>query len=339
MKLTWLLTIHPSIHPSFLPATDNELAKIQQGLQLDEKEAEAEDAAENAKLDELGYENGTEPIGDDDDYEQRIETNTTMDDVVYYNVGTNETAQELDIEQALEEWKAVEEWKEATEEHDKEFFDEWEKEHSVKPNDETEATDDENPTGTGGDDDDTADVADDDDIAVTDDDDTPVTGDDDNIVVPSPVAQPTSRPPTTGGGGWNPPVSSPTFHPLEPAATVDCTGLVGQLQCGYEGHPLATYAMIAFVPLLLICCMRKYCRPKSALDTRGQYRAVAAQYGNMGYDNTFSDTFSDDEDDDFVNGNGDIEDDSWGKSGKRTLELPSLRKEQNGGLTLAEMNG
>jgi hypothetical protein len=59
----------------------------------------------------------------------------------------------------------------------------------------------------------------------------------------------------------------------------------------------------------------------------------------MGYDNTFSDTMSDDEDDDFLNGKGDVEDHSWGRSGKRTLEMSSLGYERNGGLSLAEMNG
>ena len=68
---------------------------------------------------------------------------------------------------------------------------------------------------------------------------------------------------------------------------------------------------------------------------------MAARYGDMGYDNTFSDTLSDDEDDDdFFNGHGDVEqDDSWGRSGKRTLEMSSLGYERNGGLSLEEMNG
>ena len=60
---------------------------------------------------------------------------------------------------------------------------------------------------------------------------------------------------------------------------------------------------------------------------------MAAQYGNMGYDNTFSEVYSDDEDD------MDLEDDSWGKSDRRTLEMSNLGNGHDDKLSMSEMNG
>ena len=98
--------------------------------------------------------------------------------------------------------------------------------------------------------------------------------------------------------------------------------------------PLAAYLILLALPLLLICCCWRFCcRSKSATDTKGEYRAVAAQYGNMGYDNTFSEVYSDDEDD------MDLEDDSWGKSGRRTLEMSNLGNGNDDKLSMSEMNG
>ena len=53
----------------------------------------------------------------------------------------------------------------------------------------------------------------------------------------------------------------------------------------------------------------------------------------MSYDNTFSDDYSADGSFD-----GDIEE-SWGKSGKRVLEMGNVSEQNGGELSLEEMNG
>ena len=157
---------------------------------------------------------------------------------------------------------------------------------------------------------------------------------------------PAPSPPTS----WNAP---PPLSPSPPAVvSSSCPGNVWcPLQHFYQDNhtnPLLVLGVFAFVPLFLLCCCRWYCirRSNARRDERGDYRAVAARYGDMRYDNTFSDTMSDDgdyddyDDDDFFNGHGDVEqDDSWGRSGKRTLEMSNLGDERNGGLSLEEMNG
>jgi hypothetical protein len=83
---------------------------------------------------------------------------------------------------------------------------------------------------------------------------------------------------------------------------------------------------LAILPLLLICLCRRYCcGGDKGNDNIGQYREVAAQYGDVNFDNTFSDAYSDDgsagdDDDDDDDGGGDVEE-SWGKSGKQVLEM------------------
>ena len=166
-----------------------------------------------------------------------------------------------------------------------------------------------------------------------------VGNDDDSL--PSP---PSSSPPASSS--WNAP-SSASSSPPPSVASSACQGMVWcPLQHFTQDNHMNPYlvlGVLAFVPLFLLCCCRWYClrRSNARRDERGDYRAVAARYGDMGYDNTFSDTLSDDEDDDdFFNGHGDVEqDDSWGRSGKRTLEMSSLGYERNGGLSLEEMNG
>eukprot|EP00934_Nitzschia_sp_Nitz4_P007644 Nitzschia sp. Nitz4//scaffold173_size47512//28076//29991//NITZ4_007161-RA/size47512-snap-gene-0.5-mRNA-1//1//CDS//3329538811//7634//frame0 len=133
-----------------------------------------------------------------------------------------------------------------------------------------------------------------------------------------PSSPPMSLPPQTAQVLTDPP-GAPTFAP---AASDSCVGFM----CSSRGHVLPILGLLALVPLFMIYCWRRYCSAK--VDTRGEYRAVAAQYGDV-----FSDDISDDEAD-----FGDVED-SWGKSGKRTLELSSISQERNGGLSLAEMNG
>ena len=107
-------------------------------------------------------------------------------------------------------------------------------------------------------------------------------------------------------------------------------------------HPVQYYGSFLSIILVLICFLRYcFCRRSShggAYDPRGEYRQVAAQYGHNGFDNTFSDELSQESDD--IGFTDDMEDDSWGNSGQKVLELGTFRStEQNGGLSLAEMNG
>ena len=246
---------------------------------------------------------------------------------------SQEHEEELDkeIEKDLKDWEEMKEWTDFTAEHDKEWFAEWEKEHGVEPQEPApHPTPTVDWTGEGGG------------IGEGEE---PTAPTPTSVPVPTtPLSQPTTAPVA--------PVSAPVFAPIatpsSPSSewewtpttttteTIECSGIVGTMECQYKQHEMIIMAVLAFVPVLVICLLRKCCC-KPSKDTRGEYRAVAAQYGD--YDNTFSDDYSDEEDDDFVNGNGDIEDDSWGKSGKRTIEMSNLGHEQNGGLSLEEMNG
>lgn len=114
------------------------------------------------------------------------------------------------------------------------------------------------------------------------------------------------------------------------------------LTCHRRIHPVPYYASFFSVILVFVCLLRYcFCRRNSnggAYDSRGEYRQVAAQYGHNGFDNTFSDELSQESDD--IGFTDDMEDDSWGNSGQKVLELGTFRStEQNGGLSLAEMNG
>ena len=93
------------------------------------------------------------------------------------------------------------------------------------------------------------------------------------------------------------------------------------------------------VLLLFACylCYRRWrvrCCRRS--DTRGEYRAVATQFGNSLFDGTFDDDYSSYGGD--STGSYDLDDD-WSKGPKDGIEMSTLRNEVNGGLTLAEMNG
>jgi hypothetical protein len=107
------------------------------------------------------------------------------------------------------------------------------------------------------------------------------------------------------------------------------------LTCDMKEHPYIFYGSFALFSFVLVCCLRRIC--KVGNDSRGEYRAVAAQYGDMRFDNTFSDDYSTDgslslgEDEDI--------EESWSKSGKRALEMGSLGSDKNDGLTLEELNG
>lgn len=166
------------------------------------------------------------------------------------------------------------------------------------------------------------------------------TGEGDDLnQVPVPTEHQVAAPTPTTTNEWNGPTPTFTFPPaMETKACSDLATISDQIQCRFEEYPFVFYAVLAFVPLLLICCCRRYCcRPSK--ESRGEYRAVAAQYGDMSFDNTFSDNYSDDGMSDDDNGMEDVEE-SWGKSGKRVLEMGTIKKgESNGGLSLEEMNG
>jgi hypothetical protein len=138
---------------------------------------------------------------------------------------------------------------------------------------------------------------------------------------------------------WDEAAAPFSFPPA--VTTKSCSFPMEFLSCQIEESPLAVYSILAILPLLLICVCRRYCcGGDKANDERGQYREVAAQYGDVNFDNTFSDAYSDDGS--AVDDDGDVEE-SWGKSGKRVLEMGTIRNgngaERNGGLSLEEMNG
>jgi hypothetical protein len=123
------------------------------------------------------------------------------------------------------------------------------------------------------------------------------------------------------------------------------------LQCHQHHNPYSFYASMTLFAVILVWFFQRGCRrccsggrnsPQDAAS-RGEYRAVAAQFARSGFDNTFSDELSDDgegglvdsDDDDFT-----LEDPTWNKSGRRVLEMGTFRSnERNGGLSLKEMNG
>jgi hypothetical protein len=358
------LNIRFAIHYT---TTEETLEEIESELQKEEEEAEQEYAQQDAELDAQGYVDGTPPLGTDDEIPTPMEMEMHQPEVEQGNKqvgeeeqvdpmememhqpeveqGNEQTGEEekvegetwdIDIEKDVEIWKDVEEWNEATEEHDKEWFEEYEKTHSIQPTASTPTGDSEPGTITVHRPTDAQETQ----GKVVDESspsETTTTPSRDktkndhatrnpNKRTPSPVPSPFS-PPTSSSGSWN----KPTISPPSPSIADKTSS---------SQHSLGFYAGASLIPILLLFCLGRYvCRPKRPGDTRGEYRAVAARYGDMGYDNTFSDAMSDDEDDDFMDGHGDIEDDSWGKAGKRTLELPKFKKERNGGLSLKEMNG
>jgi hypothetical protein len=100
--------------------------------------------------------------------------------------------------------------------------------------------------------------------------------------------------------------------------------------------------------VLFLCCYRR-CREAANRDVaaRGEYRAVAAQYEEMLFDN-FNDDYSagaDDRSAGSLSENGDVvngHDDDWASAPRKGIELTSIRRQEvssNGGLTLEEMNG
>jgi hypothetical protein len=107
-----------------------------------------------------------------------------------------------------------------------------------------------------------------------------------------------------------------------------CGGTICQLGLLVSTHIILS--SLAAVALALLCYWRlKICCSRRRVD-HGEYRMVTAQY----VDSAFDDSLSDDEGSDDENFDG-----GWSKSGKRTIEMHSIDREMNGGLTLEEMNG
>jgi hypothetical protein len=93
----------------------------------------------------------------------------------------------------------------------------------------------------------------------------------------------------------------------------------------FFGAGVGALLLLCFLRCVYVCCCR------SRRDDRGEYRAVAARFGNDD-DNAFDDAASEgsfyDED---------SEEDDWTSGHKASLEMVS--RERNGGLTLEEING
>lgn len=270
------------------------------------------------------------------------------DEIVFNQKLDNESGSEVGVDQYVQNWNDLEEWREATSEHDKAFFTENGHTAVQAPN---------NTTGTfegatvmpsapppGG--------------SIAPSNGQPIPGNGGDVDF-QPTWAPTSSPFSGNGGsiaseatwaptaspdgGSSPTFALPTIAPVSPfpgnGGSSPTFGLptrapVQTIPSSSSTVTFAAYAILIFMPLLLICCCWRYCcKGRSEKDTRGEYRTVAAQYGNMGYDNTFSEVYSDDED------NGDLEDDSWGKSGRRTLEMSNLGNGHDEKLSMSEMNG
>jgi hypothetical protein len=160
---------------------------------------------------------------------------------------------------------------------------------------------------------------------------------------PVPTNKPTSLFPTS---------SSSSGSEIQPCHEYS-VGTVDHFACTLGIPAVGLYGLLVFLPLLLVCCCYRYCccrkSTPSASDTRGEYRAIAATYGDASFgDNAFSADLSDDDDDDHDDDHFDNEyDDSWATSGnnKRVLEMGTLGKQQrngrrNGGSSLIrEVNG
>jgi len=138
---------------------------------------------------------------------------------------------------------------------------------------------------------------------------------------------------------WNPrpPLNPKPSTPVSPLISCsDEKGMLPYLSCqsvaSIKTHPITFVLMM--IALLAYCCHICQRRRRTGA-ARGEYRALAAHYN----DDVFGDDYSaesipSDEDDE--------EYESWGTSNKghhRTIEMKTLGRETNGGLTLEEMNG
>jgi hypothetical protein len=111
-------------------------------------------------------------------------------------------------------------------------------------------------------------------------------------------------------------------------------GTVNRLSCTTGIPAVAMYGVIVLLPLLLVICGYRWCcrsGPKSN-DARGEYRTIAATYGDASFgDNAFSEDYSDDDDGEEDHFDNEY-DDSWAtttSSGgtKRVLEMGNLGRQ------------
>lgn len=148
---------------------------------------------------------------------------------------------------------------------------------------------------------------------------------------PSPHS-PATEDPTPNNPSIRP--TSPMPPPQKPAATtgnVQCTqttGLLRQISCRAntfsQNHPIVALFLVCAFAFGTIRWVRNNRRRSLS---RGEYRAVAAHY----IEHDFDDSLREDEFEE--------EDEGWSSSGKRTIEMASFGDEENGGLTLEEVNG
>lgn len=112
----------------------------------------------------------------------------------------------------------------------------------------------------------------------------------------------------------------------------------GTLPCrfgeAFSHHPVLYSLLLAAMVVLVGVRLRSRCLARHRLD-QGEYRMVAAQY----MDSAFDDSLSDDEGGGSDPENGDHDDGSWAAANKQSIELKSMDRNSNDGLTLEEMNG
>jgi hypothetical protein len=128
--------------------------------------------------------------------------------------------------------------------------------------------------------------------------------------------------------------------------------------CWFSTHNPFAIATGILVLVLLCCCYRWYSRFRHEQDARGEYRAVASQYANVAFNDTFDDDYS-------AEGDGGDDDDGWnefvadeeadtraksegrnknyavGSNGyKRSIEMSSVGKSRGDQkLSVEELNG
>lgn len=110
-------------------------------------------------------------------------------------------------------------------------------------------------------------------------------------------------------------------HPAKSTKPKQCSGIVCRVSQTASSHPITITLLVV---LLILWCYIKLCRSRP--DTHGNYRRVAAHYN----DDVFGDDYSAGEMDD-------DDGDDWKRT--RSIEMKDIGREEDGGLTLEEMNG
>lgn len=117
------------------------------------------------------------------------------------------------------------------------------------------------------------------------------------------------------------------------------SSLAGKLYCRVSSNVSENPGV--FLVLILMLAVLCYCRKclfgSSEQDARGEYRSVAHHYAHSSFDDTFDDEVSNGENEGY--NSGDEEEGGWSNGGNHVIEMKTLDSEQNGGLTLEEMNG